>query len=92
LAYLDAIKKRVESHITGGISADEVPLDRGVSRSVELYTADRDSVACRVDDVAGAGRAATNCDSGPYLHIDSSSARADRCRSRGIRAEIIALH
>jgi hypothetical protein len=72
LADLDAVEERVESHRTRGVSADQVSLDRGVSRSVELYAADRDAVACRVDDVAGAGRTATNCNSGTYFHIDAS--------------------
>ena len=75
-----------------GISADQVSLDRGVNRSIVLYAADRDAVACRVDDVAGAGCAATNCDSGPNLDIDAPRLRADRCRSRSIGADIVALH
>jgi hypothetical protein len=57
-----------------------------------LYAADRDAAACRVDDVARTGCASTNDESGPYLRFDPSGSRANRCRSRGISAEIVALY
>jgi hypothetical protein len=92
LADLDAVDERVESDRASRVHADQVALDRGVNLGVELYAPNRDAVTCRVDDIAGTGCRATNCDSGPYLGIDSSSQRTDRCRSSGIGPEIITLH
>jgi hypothetical protein len=92
LAYYDAVDERVESHATRGISADQVSLHRGVIRTVETHAADRNAIACRVNHVAGAGCAAAKCHSGAFIDLDSCSQRADRCRSCGIGAEIIALH
>ena len=92
MAHADSVEKCIERDRTRGISADQVSLDRGVNRTVEAYAADREAIACRVDDIASAGCAATNCDSSSFLDIDSNSRRADRCRPRGIGAEITALH
>ena len=73
LRDVDPIYQRIKGHCARGVHADQVSLNRGVNRAVEAYAADRDAVACRIDDVAGARCAATYCDSGPFLDIDSSS-------------------
>jgi hypothetical protein len=92
LAYLNAVNKRIQSDRASRVHADQVSLDRGVNLSIKLYTPDRDTVPGRVDYIASARCAATDCNSGAYLGIDPNSGRADRCGSRGIRAEIIALY
>jgi hypothetical protein len=91
LAHLDAVEERVESDRASRVRPDQISLDRGGIRTVEAYAADRNAVACRVDNIAGAGRTATNRVSGAFLQIDAGSAGADRCRPRGIGPEIIAL-
>jgi hypothetical protein len=92
LRDVDSVEERIKGNCASRVHADQVSLDRSINCTVKTYAADRDAVACRVDDVAGAGCAATNCDSGPFLDIDSSSQRADGCCPRGIGAEIVALH
>jgi hypothetical protein len=60
LIDLDPCGKRVQSDGASGIHANQVSLNRGISRGVELNAADNDSGGCRVDYVAGAGCGATN--------------------------------
>jgi hypothetical protein len=92
LTHHDAVEERVESDRASRVHTDQVALDRGGIRTVVAYAANRDAVACRIDDVAGSGCAATNGDSGPFLDIDAGGGCPDCCRSGGIGAEIIALH
>ena len=77
---------------SGCIRTDQIALDGSVEEAVRAHPADLNAITCRVDDVACARCAATNCDSGPLFDIDSSRQRADLCRSGGIGADIIALH
>jgi hypothetical protein len=92
LSYYNAVNERVKSDRASRVHADQVSLDRGIIRTVEAHAADRDAVSYRVNHVAGARYAAANCHSGAFIDLDSGSRRADRCRSCGIGADIIALH
>ena len=88
----DPESQRVESDRASRVHADQVAFDRGINRSVKLDAADGDASVCRVDNVTRAGCGATNCDSVPNFHVNSSCGRADRRCSGGIGADIIPLH